>query len=196
MSCREGRDHCFCAQIRHIFAKKVFGDLYWILIKVSPSLGSSLLMVEKLDPRVADTSSAEAGARAKLGGLQEGRGSSTKWFVFFVFCVGCLPSSLWTVPCSFQVRDLSCLSRGSSAFAPVLAGRSPWVLWGDSVPLACVMGGEEGASALSLPAPSIAGLSCHVWLQASVAAPDFGALGRALPTAGYHLLMIPAPDVP
>lgn len=44
-------------------------------------------MVEKLDPRVVDTSGAEQAARAWLGDLQEGGGSSTEWFGLFVlFC--------------------------------------------------------------------------------------------------------------
>lgn len=66
---------------------------------------------------------------------------------------------------------------------------------GDSVPLACVMVGEEGALALSLAAPRITCLSWCFWLQASVVASDLGALGRVLPAAGHRLSVVPALDV-
>lgn len=44
-------------------------------------------MVEKLDPRVVDTSRAEQAARAWLGGLQEGGGAAQNG-LGFLFCFG------------------------------------------------------------------------------------------------------------
>lgn len=117
-----------CSEQAYI-CTEVFEDLCWILIKVSPSLGSSPLMVEKLDPRVADTSRAEGGRQSQAGGSAGGSGEQHKMACFFVlFCFGCLPSSLWAVLCSFQGRYLNCQGRQCSAFALVLAGRSPSVL--------------------------------------------------------------------
>lgn len=117
-----------CSEQAHI-CTTVFEGLRWILIKVSPSLGSRPLMVEKLDPRVADASRAEGDARAQLGGLRQGGGSSAKW-LGSLFCSACLASRLCAVLCTFQVRYQNCQGRRSSAFTPMRAGRSASVLRG------------------------------------------------------------------
>lgn len=119
---------------------KVFEDPCWILIKVSPSLGSSPLMVKELDPRVADTSRAE-------GVLDPSWGVSGRQHNFFV-CLFWMPAK-HSVGCPVlfpsQIPELSgqmALSlRSGTSWKEVFSGV------GDSVLLACVLGGEEGSTA-------------------------------------------------
>lgn len=134
------RDHHFCAQRKCIICRKAFEDLCWLPIKVSPSPGSRPLMVEKFDPRVADTSRAEQAARAQLGGLQEGGGSSTKWFGLFVlFWMSAKQFVGHSVPFPTQVPELL----GHMVLSLLCGGGWKEVMWG-TLPPACVMTGQEG----------------------------------------------------